>query len=102
VKSLQLTLATLPGVSPPPQDLQVQFVNEQGTWMAPLGRLPAGDEPLQREVDLSLAAPAPWRPSTPETFDPATIRSILVGWGGQTTQPGQRFGFRVLDIKAFR
>ncbi len=102
VKSLQLTLAALPGVPPPPQDMQVQFVNEQGTWLAPLGRLPAGDDPLQREVDLSLAAPAPWRPSTPETFDPATIRSILIGWGGQTTQPGQRFGFRVLDIKAFR
>ncbi len=101
-KSLVITLAPMAGVNPPPQDLMVQFINEQGTWTASLGRLKASDDPVQREVDLSLAAPAPWRPSTPDTFDPATIRSILIGWGGQTTQPGQTFGYRVLDIKAFR
>jgi len=99
-RSLRIRIAALPGVPVPPQPLMVQFVNDKGTWMASLGALSA-NATLDQEVDLALANPAPWRPTTPPTFEPASIRTVMLGWGGHTTQAGQRYGYRILEIKVY-
>ncbi len=99
-RSLRIRIAALPGVPVPPQPLMVQFVNDKGTWVATLGNLTA-NATLDQEVDLALANPAPWRPTTPPTFEPSAIRTVMLGWGGHTTQVGQRYGFRILEIKVY-